>query len=254
MTLILQASLDGQLARLRGEESVSNPFSFGSDESLAWSRGWHEIDAKSLARFCHCGVELARTNKSGRCHLCATRDANGTRPLPADFAEHAVHETNSDLMARYGCCADIVTRWRQQSGVPSKKSRRNSDPAPADFAKVAPVLTKRELRARYHRADPTLNRWLQETGASYGRNAPPPGIRPAQATTTLPPPVLGRAVQAAEFLLKFGPVSRCNADGTFNPCGDHWRRSSSVLCAAEIIARAERQGFDPDAWREVRAA
>jgi hypothetical protein len=248
---VLQARLDGQIARLRGEATITNPHPFGSDCSLTWQQGWQEIDT---APSCFCGARLSKTNKSGRCHLCATRDANGLRELPADFAEHAVDATNSDLMERYNCCADIISRWRRESGVLSKKCRRSFAPPPADFVRVAADLTKRELRARYHRADPTINRWLQETGARCGRYSRTPAPLPEQSAITVPPEILNRSVLAAKFLSKFGPVSRCGGDGTFNPRGDYWRRGHTILCAQEVIARALRNGWNPDAWREVRAA
>jgi hypothetical protein len=250
MTETLQARLDGEMARLRGDSSAANPHPFGSDCSLAWGRGWQEVNA---SRSCSCGARLSQSNKTGRCHLCATRAANGIRQLPDDFAEHAVDATNSDLMERYNCCADIISRWRRESGVLSKKCRRNYAEPPADFVLVAADLTKRELRERYHRADPTINRWLQETGARCGRYSRAPEIQPQRVVPAVSPEILTRATHAAEYLRKFGPVTRCNQNGAFNPRGDHWRRGNKVLCAQEVIARALRNGWHEHSWRELAA-
>lgn len=60
-----------------------------------------------------------------------------------------------------------------------------------------------------------------------------------------------RVGQAVDFLRKFGPISRCFSTGKLDPKGDHWRRGSTVLNAAEVIERAERLGFDPDAWKRI---
>jgi hypothetical protein len=198
-----------------------------------------------------CPATLASTNKTGRCHLCATRGSNGTRCLPADFAEHAPFSTNPELQDRYNCCGDIITRWRREAGIPSKKCRRDSDPAPAGFSHTAPTMTKAELRAHYHRGGSTIDRWLKETGVMWRRKLPVVPVRVPRKIITAN---VNRASHAADFLRRFGPVVRCNSTGTFDPRGDHWRRGSKVLCADEIIARAERQGFNPDAWKELRAA
>lgn len=248
----MQARLDGQVARLRNATPCDNPHLAGSTCSRAWAKGWREAGSPPR-HSCECGAPIARSNTTGRCHLCGTRGSK-LRPLPADFAEHAPNESNVALTERYGVCADVITRWRKEAGTPADHDRRSSPAVPADFHLVAPSLTKRQLRERYHRADPTINRWLQEAGVEPGRYLPVPPAPVARAPRVVAPANLARANQAAEFLRRFGAVTRCNQDGRFDPDGHCWRRGSAILCAAEIIARAERQGFNADAWREVRAA
>jgi hypothetical protein len=198
---------------------------------------------------CKCGARLAQSNKSGRCHLCATRVANGTRVLPPDFAEHAIQESNVALMERYNCCGDIITRWRKESGVLSKRVGRTPMSVPTGFHMVAATLTKKELRQRYGLSHKAINRLLEETGTAARRVL----LKPEPL---LPQPGrdLTRATMAADYLRKFAAVTRCNERGQFDPKGAHWRRGPAVLCADEIIARALRQGWNPDSWREVRAA
>lgn len=248
------ARLDGQLSRIRGAIAFANPHAPGSALSEAWLKGWLEVEGAERRTTCSCGAKLAPTNKSGRCHLCATRDANGVRTLPADFAEHAQCSTNSELEERYNCCGDIISRWRREAGVPSKKNMRRSESAPEGFAKVAPTLTKKALRERYHRSGETITRWLDEAGVSC-KTFVVGEAKVASPRAYTPPPVnLAEAIRAATFLQRFGPVTRCNDAGAYDPKGYHWRRGSAVLCADEIIDRAARQGFNADAWREVQAA
>lgn len=246
------ARLDGQIAALRGVGARTNPHVLGSEVHRAWSGGWREVSR--AGRTCECGAPIREANKTGRCHLCAVRRANNTRALPSDFAEIAPGKTNDELAEHYHCSTDLITRFRKESGVASAHSRRESPELPADFHLVAPTLTRKQLRERYHRADPTITRWLSEAGVQHARYVPTPPVKIAPPKPVTAPADIARALQAAAYLGRFGPVSRCNEAGRYDPRGHYWRRGSAILCASEVIARASRQGFNPDAWREVRAA
>lgn len=63
----------------------------------------------------------------------------------------------------------------------------------------------------------------------------------------------GQADMAAQFLQRFAPVFRADADGSANPKGESWRYGSAILTEAELFERAERKGFDPDGWRRLAA-
>ena len=65
--------------------------------------------------------------------------------------------------------------------------------------------------------------------------------------------VQGHADLAAQHLQKYAPVFRCQADGTPTVKGSHWRYGSVVLTEAEMIARAERKGWDADEWKRLAA-
>lgn len=64
---------------------------------------------------------------------------------------------------------------------------------------------------------------------------------------------LSYAGEAAEYLKKYGPVTRCNEAGRFDPKGSMWRRGSTVLTDDEVIERAVAKGFDREAWRKLAA-
>lgn len=61
----------------------------------------------------------------------------------------------------------------------------------------------------------------------------------------------GSADMAADFLRKFGPVYKCSADGKADYKGKHYRRGAHILTPSEIVEKAKRVGYDPDAWRRV---
>lgn len=68
----------------------------------------------------------------------------------------------------------------------------------------------------------------------------------------------GHADLAAEYVRCHDRVAifRCDADGRPRPKGDHWKYGfgSLVLTEDELMAKAERKGWRPDAWKELRAA
>lgn len=178
------------------------------------------------------------------------------QPAPADFAANATRETVDLLMKRYGVGTQKIARWRRECGIAVVREI----PIPDEFATVAPRLTMPQLEERYAITRHTIAKWCRKLN-----------VKPARGEPTRPIPSLGamgrrkaapisqnrdtsRPGQAADFLRQFGPVIRCNAAGHYDPKGNHWRRGSTVLCGDEIIARAIRNGWQPDAWREVRAA
>lgn len=182
------------------------------------------------------------------------------RSIPEDFPIHAATETVDQLMKRYGCGTVAIARWRREALAAGTltRSARDLKPLPDDFAAAAANLTDRDVLERYAISKPTLRKWCAKAGVVL-RKAP-----------RIPPPNLGgmgrpkaapfaahrdhsRAGQAADYLRRYGPVIRCKADGTFDPKGDHWRRGAAILTADEVIARARRNGWNPDAWKDLAA-
>ena len=168
------------------------------------------------------------------------------RPVPRDFAAVGALMTNRDLMTHYRVGQQALRRWRQETGVFGEREKK--EPAPASFAAVAPLLSKRDLMARYGVGIMRIERWLGETQTTALR-------KPQGRTRNIASParieVQTDADKAADYLRKFGPVSRCDEAGKPNLRGGHWRRGSFVLTDADIMARARRQGWNPDAWKMV---
>lgn len=143
------------------------------------------------------------------------------------------------------------------------------DSVPRDFPRLYMERSYKDLCFTYSRSVSTIKKWaallgLRKKRQSMGR-APrvrrPTLYAPRNVRTTAAwrPTLTGKqpidrphrdetpAGQAADYLRRFGPVIRCNAQGQYDQYGDHWLRGSSILTADEIIDRAERNGWT--AWR-----
>lgn len=65
--------------------------------------------------------------------------------------------------------------------------------------------------------------------------------------------VQGQADMAAQHLQKFAPVFRCDERGEANPKGEFWRYGNTILTESEMLERAERKGWDANAWKRLAA-
>ncbi len=180
------------------------------------------------------------------------------REMPADFAEHA-HKTNLFLADRYKCTYRLIARWRAECGI-VPAGLQVAVPLPADFADRATTHALPDLIDHYSRSEFVVRRWLRECGLKPLRTAAAkrqPVYRPRGAPIQMPKPVPNdgsRAALAAEFLRRWCPVHRCDAQGHYLADGFFWRHGSQVRTDDELIERATAKGWNPDAWREVRAA
>ena len=136
--------------------------------------------------------------------------------------------------------------------------------APSGFATDAPNMSRRELSEKYSVGGKTVARWLEEEGvrtkpvvrskiveaARRARSRPTVRFR---AGADRPLRDITYAGQAADYLRRFGPVIRCDDRGRFNLKGDHWRRGSTILRPDDVVERARRNGWRPEAWAEISA-
>jgi choline dehydrogenase-like flavoprotein len=185
------------------------------------------------------------------------------RPPPADF--RAFFDTGAkvqEMRRRWNVGWDALSRWFDETGTPRRVARIDAKPVPIDFMAVAPTLLKKDLIAHYGTHQTVVNRWLRETGAhTKSRWAddvkPPPPPRQRQVRPPITPrpaaPKTGRAEEAAQYLRRYTFVFRCHSGGCAAQNGLFWRYGNTVLTTAELIARAKRHGFNPDAWREIAA-
>lgn len=212
----------------------------------------------------------------------------GKRPAPADLA--AVSRTMGihKLSKHYSTGQVTVQRWLRDAGLLEGRRRVLM---PADFGQIAPTITIRAAEAQFGVCRYTIFRWERAVGAKCIREsgaetrkaqakpkaprAPkPPKIvreravdfaRTVEPRRAIPKPKragilraapqrdMTRAGQAADFLRRLDPVRRCDASGAFSLTGDHWHFRGRLFDAAGIVERAERAGFDPDAWQRVAA-
>lgn len=196
------------------------------------------------------------------------------RPVPADWAIKARRLGPQALMDHYRAGYDTVRRWIRETGV--VVPQRIPAPIPADFADTHD-MTQSAAAARYGVSVDIVRRWDGEAGIdrraewisrmtrmARSRSMSRPALAGAMTpraqpvrTAKLPTPFdatkrdWSAAGQAADFLRRFGPVARCDESGRYDPKGNHWRRGSSILTAADVIARAERNGWQRDAWSKL---
>lgn len=185
------------------------------------------------------------------------------RDAPVDFAEMAVKMSNPQLVKHYGCGSLLPARWRKELGLgegPRMKSGPPKQKMPADFATWALGKSLRAISEHYGMSSEAARRFRVEAGieappVGFHRQpaSPAPLITYAYMAAPLNRPVRdgSRAGMAADYLRKFGAVFRCTAMGAADAKGSHWRRGSAILTDAEIIQRAEYNGWSADAWKRV---
>ncbi|MEH3121197.1 MAG: helix-turn-helix domain-containing protein [Sphingomonas phyllosphaerae] len=146
-------------------------------------------------------------------------------------------------------------------------------PVPEGFADAWAEHPQAELRKIYNASSSTVQRWVTICGLQRprGRNVrpaakPEPFVRqpapkrPARVVNRVTAPIdrphldNTLAGRAADYLRRFGPVTRCNEAGRYDPNGMFWSRGGSYpLNAEEIVSRARRNGWNPEAWQQVAA-
>ena len=184
-----------------------------------------------------CGAKCDR--KGLRCRPCsaifrtgiARNKENRDKPCPADFVEIAATRNTHAICKHYGVGERTVKRWFAEKGIIRTRATRLFDPSkpPRPVKPVTVVASRKPAVSRVNWRKP--------------KPAPLPDHRDNS-----------RAGLAAQFLQRFGPVVRCNEDGRLNATGTHWLRGGRfVLTDDEIIARAERNGWRPDAWKAIAA-
>jgi hypothetical protein len=180
--------------------------------------------------------------------------------IPDDFAEFAVGKTILQLAKHYKRSQCTIVAWRRAKGIPGLKPApppRSTTivrrPPPVGFAAAARSMTMSALRARFGAGKTTIKYWCEVEGV-----AP---LKPANAGWRQPKAAIdvdyrenSLAGKAARYLQKFGPVVRCDANGRVNPQGTHWLRGGrAILTDDELMERARRNGWNPDAWMELAA-
>lgn len=172
---------------------------------------------------------------------------NARSPMPDGFAAAADAMGHSELARHFGLTRSQVTRFRAELGLKKREVRPRQD-IPEGFADVAAVLPAKALAERYGVSPGLVYTWRERLGISV----PVRRYRRDGNLHVHSPSARSMEDQAADHLRRTAPVHRCNADGSFDHRGSHWRYGNIVLDRAAMLARAERKGWDPDAWRELK--
>jgi hypothetical protein len=181
-------------------------------------------------------------------------------PVPADFLEHASAQ-NAELTARYDVSKSTVTRWRKETNTRKRDVARPRPvgvpykplPVPDNFVALAPTMRMHEAGIFWGVGPRPLYRWARKVGVSFRRIKQIGNRQNSMPTDRAAHRDMSNAGQAADHLRRYGPVFRCTADGKPDTKGTHWHRGSFVLTDEDIIDRAQRNGWDADAWRKIAA-
>lgn len=241
------------------------------------SNRWTDAERQQLAALIaegknarECAALLGRERKTvlkqaQKHSLGAWQSATGHKPLdrtvPADFADNWQTMSQIDLCAHYGRGSAVVSDWCKRLGlVRTQGTGRVKAQTPTDFAAFVKGKSRREIAGHYGISPETVRRMCAELGIRtegvafrQSGTSVSSKLQPYHKTAMAPQRDMTRAGMAADWLRRFGPVVRCNAAGAYDPRGDHWRRGSTVLTADEVIDRAERNGWAPDAWKALAA-
>ena len=139
------------------------------------------------------------------------------RPPPDDFRERAAEFTAFKLIFHYRTSWDVVMRWFAETGA--DRYRVPSGPKPKPKPPRKPKASAGSLSRMGHTTAPIVVEHVRRDTTSAG--------------------------QAADFLRRLGPVSRCNEAGRADIAGRFWRRGSrnGVMTDAELVDLAVSLGW-----------
>lgn len=161
------------------------------------------------------------------------------RPIPADFARQRERLGGITVLARhYKAAHKTIAKWIADLGLPPL-GQVGFKRVPDDFRQMAPIMSKTSLESHYRASGKVINRWLCEAGVSAATRTR--GFRLSKRGCDIPQAKRNTPSDlAADYLRRFGPVSKCNIGGRFSLTGDHYRVGNVVMTQMEIIEKADR--------------
>lgn len=166
--------------------------------------------------------------------------------IPADF-DPAMPIRKA--MTVHGVAKMTIIRWRKRTGVtPTGQPEEWSDAEmlalrtnfhAMTYSQLCELLPGRSHLAIKAKANSI---GLRKAQGNFARDSRP---------TFFAQRLQGIADMAAQHLRRDAPVFRADADGKANPKGKCWRYGNTVLSEDELIAKAERKGWDGQAWRNI---
>ncbi len=196
------------------------------------------------------------------------------RPIPTDWADVAPGMSSTALQRHYKASWRTIAAWVKASGIsrpPYVDSTRR--PLPDDFEELClSGMTRAELEATYQCSNSPITRWLGMVSAeareavnqagyrSHRQKAVQQAIKSRKtgfvrdlSPTNIQRAPVGNVEQAMRYLQRFGA---CYPRSIHMKAleGYTFVLRPGVLSGDDIVAEAKRRGWNPDAWREVRAA
>lgn len=183
-----------------------------------------------------------------------------TSHVPDDFADRWQTTSLEALADHYGRGIATVRQWAALHGLSRPRGSHlpsnRPNPLPANFAQMQAGYTIQQLMAHYRVGRDVMRRWMKEAGIKRDRfQQPLRMVKPnayATAPVDRPHRDASRAGMAASFMQRQGwIVYRCDDMGRQLADGPKWRCGTVTITDADLIARAERKGWDADAWKRV---
>jgi hypothetical protein len=176
--------------------------------------------------------------------------------IPEEFLSRGRDMRTMDAARHFNVSDKTIRAWRGRLGWPSKRIEYNRE-MPSDFPEAGPKLTTKAACRRWGASWVVIHRWHRENGSEpakfdFAEAAKKATARRVTFKATMDAPRDGTLeARAADHLRTVGyrPVHRSDDKGGFDQGGTFWRAGNVVLAPADLIARAQRLGFNPDGWR-----
>lgn len=177
------------------------------------------------------------------------REAQHRRGMPEGFAAVAESWTSARLQRHFQITEYLVLQFRKQLGI-SVRHRGTAIEIPEGFAAAALSVPAPLLAERYGISTSLARKWRFRLGIrpNFKRQ-----YRRDGSTKVRAPAARSTIDMAARHLGRICPTYRCRENGQADPTGDFWRYGRVVLTPDEMIERAKRHGYEPDAWRKLAA-
>ena len=188
-------------------------------------------------------------------------------PLTAEQREfvraNAGTMTQRAMADHLGCSQHTVNRLVRKFGIERRKGVPGAiSDAEREYLRTNWLaMTDAQLAAELGRSVIAIQSQRQKMGLKreQQRPGPKPKAKPAHTNGYFSPRSVEQpkdtADRAAEHIASYDrtPVFRIADDGKPHPKGKLWRYGTTRLTTEQMLAKAYRKGFDPDAWRRLAA-
>lgn len=219
---------------------------------------------------------LAKTlDRTDRCVSLHIKSLGLARPYISPMTEeqiayvreNAAVMSQRDIADHLGRSQDAVRRMCKRLGIPRRKVVPNAvTDSERDFITANwQTMTDAEMASQLGRSACAVQNQRQKMGLKREPQRPP--VKPTapgrcrmvrdqtRAARSIDHRPTDSAVKAADYLASFDrtPVFRIDERGQPSAKGKLWRYGTTRLTTDEMMAKAYRKGFDPDAWRRLAA-
>jgi len=176
------------------------------------------------------------------------RTTRQPKAMPPGFDAAAKNMTTGQLRVMFGLSKYEVERLRKSLGIVVHRERQRIE-IPETFRSLAQTMTAPELAERYGVSRNLIATWRKRLGI----HVPTPRYHRDGSVKVCGPNARSVEELAANHLRRIAPVYRIGIDGKPNARGRAWKYGNITLSGPDLIARARRRGWNPDAWKEIRA-